>query len=121
MPESEAMATLSVCCKLSPPNDKEDKQLAVDAGRVPGHFIFSRDGKRLLGTIYFLSGRVMEVTRPLGDEVFAPWNDDVVRFARTLDRSLSPATGESDKTIHLSVRHERASNGNSAPHTVIHH
>ena len=66
-----------------------------------------RSSPRLLGTIFFEERKVVSVTRALGDEDYAPWSDDAVGFARDLYRALAPAEGESDTTVHLTVRHER--------------
>lgn len=110
MPKAEAVAALSACCKLSPPAEEENRQVFADIGRLPAHFILSKDEQRILGSISFLGGKVVSVSRPLGEEEYAPWNEDVVGFARALYRAMSPTTGESDATVYLSVRHERASN-----------
>lgn len=110
MPKSEVVAALSTCCELSPDSPRAE-QMARDKGLVAGQFIFSKDEpKRILGTVYFQDGRLARITRPLGDEAYAPWNDDAVGLARTLYRALAPTTGESERTVIVSVRHERATN-----------
>jgi hypothetical protein len=53
---------------------------------------------------------VVSVTRALGEQAYLPWNEDVLGFARTLQRALSPVTGDADTTVRVSVRHERSSN-----------
>jgi hypothetical protein len=65
---------------------------------------------RILGTVFFGNGKVVSATRPLSEEAYVPWNEDVLGFARTLQRALSPTTGDSDRTVRVSVRHERATN-----------
>ena len=68
---------------------------------------------RFLGTIFFDRAGVASVTRPLGEEAYLPWNKDVLGFARTLERALSPRTGDVDTTVSLSVRHTRSSNADA--------
>jgi hypothetical protein len=116
MSKTEVIASLSACCKLSPPAEEEHEQMAADAQHMLGHFILPKDGApgRILGTVFFSGGKVLSVTRPLGDEDYAPWSDDVVGFARTFYRALSPTTGVSDKgTVFLAVGHERMKNADT--------
>jgi hypothetical protein len=110
MAKAEAVAALSACCKLSPPADSEIAKLSADTNKMPGHFILSKDDTpRLLGSIFFASGKVARITRPL-DADLNPLSDDVVAFARTLDRSLASETTDS-QPVFISARHERLSNG----------
>ncbi len=115
MPKSEAVASLSACCKLSPPADSENEKLSADTGQMVGHFILSRGEapQRILGGIFFAGGKVARINRPLAEEDFNPQSDDVVAFARALDRALSPTTGDSHAIVFVSVRHERVSNAES--------
>jgi len=116
MAQTEALAALSTCCKLSPPTVTEaQRQTAAEMGRTVGQLILPKEESqfRILGTIFFGHGKVTNVTRPLGEEAYLPWSEDVLGFARTLQRALSPGTGDSDTTIHLSIRHERMNNGES--------
>jgi len=73
---------------------------------------FPKDGTpgRILGTIFFSHGKVIGVTRPLGEEDFTAWNSGALGFARTLYRALAPESGDTDATVNLSVRHERETN-----------
>ena len=112
MPEHEAVASLAPCCKLSPPVQVDDGSQMGPAGITSGHFIFSKDGSRLLGTMYFSSGKVVRITRPI-DENIDGYDTNVVAFARAMSDALSPTTGDAEITVHISVRHERLSNGGS--------
>jgi hypothetical protein len=119
MPKSEAVAIMSGCCTLSPPAENEQNQMkmALNTGRIGGHMILPK-GKPfegpILGAIFFLGGRVESVTRPLGEEDYAPWSDDAVGFARAFYRALSPTSGVSEQQIvYLSVQHDRAKNAES--------
>ena len=111
MDRAEALANLQVCCKLSPESLKNE-QAAADQGRMLGQFIVSKDEsfERILGSIYFSHGKVTNVTRPLGEDAYEPWNANAVGFARTLYRALASSSGDSDATLTLSIRHERAKN-----------
>lgn len=116
MPKADAVASLSACCKLSPPAEEERGLLAADSlGRMSGHFIVSKDGEaRLLGEVFFVGGKVEMVTRPLGDEDYPSWSEDAVGFARAFYRALAPISGVSEsKTVYLSVEHERAKNADT--------
>jgi hypothetical protein len=112
MPKADALVELSDCCRLSPPPDSNERQTAPYKDKMLGHFIFSKDGSpsRMLGTIFFADGKVVRITRPLDADKFDPQSDDVVALARSLDRSLESATGDS-QTVTVTVRHDRASNG----------
>jgi hypothetical protein len=116
MPEPEAIKMLSVCCRLSPEQiTTSQKEAAAKLGRNLSQFIVPKEepSSRILGTISFDRGRVTGATRPLGQEAYVPWDQDVVSFARTLQRSLSPVSGDAQKTAHVSVHHERSTNGES--------
>jgi hypothetical protein len=115
MPKSEAVAAISRCCTLSPPAENEqNQQMALSTGHIGGHMILPKEEPSqgpILGSIFFLGGKVESVARPLGEEDFAPWGDDAVGFARAFYRALSPASGVSQQEIiYLSVQHERAKN-----------
>jgi hypothetical protein len=111
MTKAEAVAVLSACCQLSPPADSENAKLAPDAGKMLGHFIVSKDDTpRFFGSIFFADGKVARITRLLDADKFDPLGDDVVAFARTLDRSLATETTDSH-AVFISTRHERLSNG----------
>jgi hypothetical protein len=109
MSKSEAVVALSVCCTLSPPAGSENAKLSADMGVMAGHFIISKE-KAILGTIFFVGGKVSRITRPL-DEHIDPQSEDVVAFARALDRTLSLDTGGLPASAVISVRHQRMSNG----------
>jgi hypothetical protein len=112
MPQAEAVASLSSCCKLLPPAESWVEKRPVAAGTMPGHFIVTKESsERILGGIFFSSGKVARVTRPPAEEVDT-WNDDVVGFARAIKRSLLADTG-SGTTVVVSGRHERMSNAES--------
>jgi hypothetical protein len=114
MSEREALEYLSDCCKLSPPMESSKEEQPDRDGMVPGHFIFSKEGspQRLLGTIHFSGGKLFSLTRPL-DDGFDTWNDDAVALARTINRALSPTSGDDETVVYVSVRHERAVNAES--------
>jgi len=111
MAKAEAVATLSTCCKLSPPADSDNAKLSADTNKMLGHFILSKDDspQRILGSVFFADGKVTRITRPL-DADLDPLSDDVVAFARTLDRSLAGDTTNS-QAVFITARHERLSNG----------
>jgi hypothetical protein len=113
MPQVEALSALSTCCRLSPNTvTVTQRQALAKVGKMAGQMILPKDESetRILATIFFGSGKVVSLTRPLGEEAYVPWNEDVLGFARTLQRALSPSTGDSDTTVRISVRHERSSN-----------
>ena len=92
-------------------------KMALNTGRIGGHMILPK-GKPfegpILGAIFFLGGQVESVTRPLGEEDYAPWSDDAVGFARAFYRALSPTSGVSEQqVVYLSVQHDRAKNAES--------
>jgi hypothetical protein len=89
------------------------REAAAKLGRTVSQFIVPKEERRILGTISFDRGRVCSATRPLGEEAYMPWDQDVVSFARTLQRSLSPVSGDAETTAHVSVHHERSTNGES--------
>lgn len=116
MSRSAAIAALSMCCELSPPADAEDEKLSAETGRMTGHFILSREAAqhRMLGSIFFVDGKVARITRPLDEDKFDAGSDDAVMLARALDRNLaSEAADGSDAVVFVSTRHERLSNGES--------
>jgi hypothetical protein len=107
MQESDAVASMSVCCTLTPPVSSSDRTVGS------GHFIRTKDGPpyRMLGSIWFADGKVSRISQPI-DEDFDGYNDDVVRLARALSRALAATSGDSSSTLMLSVQHTRMSNGN---------
>src|ERR1051326_4582871 len=111
MPKHEALTALSDCCKLSPPAESEVEKKASPPGVLLGHFILPKEETpdRILGTISFLNGKILRITRPTADGVDT-WNDDVVGFARALKRSLPLEASDSGTNVFVSVRHERAIN-----------
>ena len=113
MPQTEVVAALSNCCKLTPEVGSMVEQRTAPAGRMLGHIILPKDEspRPILGAIFFSSGRVVRVTRPLADEVDTS-NEDVVGFARAIKRSLG-AEGNIETTAVVSVRHEQMSNAES--------
>lgn len=117
MPQAQALALLSTCCKLSPESVSDEQRLsALKMGRTVGQMILPKNDTpefQVLGSVFFLGGKVTSLTRPLGDEAFLPWNEDVLGFARTLQRSLSPDSGDATTNARVSVRHERTSNAES--------
>lgn len=112
MSRSDALASLSGCCKLSPPADSEIEKQTIPGG-VPGHFIIPKDDSefRIMGTIHFSAGKVIRITRPLAENVDV-WNDDLVSFVRALKRAL-PADSDKETTVVVSIRHQRISNAES--------
>lgn len=112
MPQADAEAALSQCCKLSQ-RPRNAKQIAADTGRLPGQFILSKDesSPQIIGSIFFEDGRVSGLSRPLGEQEYTPWSADSVGLARTLYRALAPPSGDTDTRAVVSVRHERATNG----------
>jgi hypothetical protein len=110
MGQSGALAVLATCCKLSPPKLTESqKEMGAGQFIVPNE----ESPGRILGSIHFENGKVARVTRPLGDDAYIAWNSDVLGFARTLERALSPTSGDAENTVRISVHHERASNGDT--------
>jgi hypothetical protein len=114
MPKHEAVASLSACCKLSPPAESEVETQPAPGGMMPGHFIVPKEEspQRILGSVYFSGGKIIRITRPLDGDVDTS-SDDVVGFARALKRSISTETADSETAVLLSVRHERTDNAES--------
>jgi hypothetical protein len=113
MAKTEAVASLSACCKLSPSADSEADKLSADTGQMIGHFILTKEesSQRILGNIFFAGGKVVRITRPLDGEKFDPESGDVVAFARALNRAFSfTESKNSNTTIIVSVRHSRVMN-----------
>jgi hypothetical protein len=116
MSKSEAVASLSACCNLSPPADFENDKSVADTGRMIGHFISTKDEspQRILGSIFFGGGKIVRITRPVAENKFDPAGDDVVAFARALNRVLLSSEGKDlDTTVNVSVRHDRATNADT--------
>lgn len=114
MSEREALASFSVCCELSPPAQTGVEKRPAPEGLMLGHRILAREGspQSILGVVYFSGGTIVRMTRSLDDRVDT-WNDDVVAFARAINRALSPTMGDRDTTVRVSIRHERMSNAES--------
>ncbi len=114
MSEIEAVELLSQCCKLSPQPTAEAERSAAEKNLILERFIFSNDDspQRILGTIGFSSGKVVLISHPLDDQLNSA-SSDAIALARTLDRSLSPATDGSPAVVFVSTRHNRATNGES--------
>jgi hypothetical protein len=116
MSEHDAVAALAVCCRLSPPAEADVEKKPTTEGIMPGHFILTKEdppqGSGILGTVHFVGGKIMSITRPLDDEIDTQ-NDHVVAFARAFNRALSPTMGDGETTVRVSVLHERLSNGQS--------
>lgn len=88
MPEAQAEQQLSKCCRLLPPTITDAGRQATERlGKSAGQMILAKDESefRVLGNIYYYRGKVVSVTRPLGD--YLPWSQDVLSFARALERS----------------------------------
>lgn len=113
MSKQEAVAVLSRCCKLSPPAESDVETRPAPPGVMSGHFILPKEESRqiILGGIYFSGGKVLRVTRPLAEEIDTS-SDDVVGFARAIERSLA-AEGDSEMSALVSIRHEHMSNAES--------
>jgi hypothetical protein len=107
MPEREAMAKLSECCKLSPP-PKEGADLDPS---THGYYVFAKEGtgfSQSMGGIWFKEQRVVSLSHDLTSNVDTS-NDDLVSFMRVLKRSLpQERTG-----VVVGVHHEQASNAES--------
>lgn len=114
MSKREAVALLSECCKLLPSADSDVEKQDVAAGRLLGHAILPKEEPpgQILGSIFFVGGRVERIVRPLDNEIDTS-NDDVVGFARAIERALPPEANEVGTTVLVSVRHERMSNAES--------
>lgn len=97
MPKQKKDAKLTKAEQEAVGVDEQSAAEIAKTGRVPGQFIFSKERKpqRILGSICFADGKVSSITRPIGDEDFAPWSQDAVGLARTLYRALAPTTGDS--------------------------
>jgi hypothetical protein len=108
MPKTEAVVALSECCTLSPPADSENEK-APDS-----HFIVSKQksSQGMLGSVFFVGGKVARITRAL-DDTLDNYSDDAVALARALDRSLLRDTNGSSVTVVVSEEHERASNADA--------
>jgi hypothetical protein len=116
MSKTEAVASFSACCKLSPPADFENEKSVADTGRMLGHFISSKEEspQRFLGSIFFGGGKVVRITRPVDEDKIDPENDDVVAFARAFSRVFSLSEGkDSGTTVLVSVRHDRTTNADA--------
>ena len=66
----------------------------------------------MLGAIYFHADKVAHITRSLDGQIDTS-SDDLVGFARAINRALSPTTGDGDTTVHVSVRHQRLGNADA--------
>jgi len=113
MSKQEAVASLSHCCKISPPVESGVERQPAPENTMLGHFILSKEEspQRILGAVYFSGGKILRITRPLDEEIDT-FNDGVVAFARAIKRSL-PAEGDGGTTVRVSVRHERITNAES--------
>src|SRR5277367_322970 len=114
MAETEAMALLSQCCKVSPPPSSDAEKAAAARNLTLSRFIFSNDNspRRILGTIDFSGGKVARISQSL-DEQLNPSNTDAIALARALDRSLIQSSSDSPVVVFVSTRHERESNAES--------
>lgn len=114
MSKHDAVAALSVCCKLIPPAQSEIEKIPVPDGQILSHFIQPKNDSefRILGSIAFRDGKVLRMTRPLDNDLDT-YSDDVVAFVRALKRSLPSEASESQVTVHVSIRRERVSNAES--------
>jgi hypothetical protein len=116
MPQREAIAALSSCCKLSPPAEP-DKQIAptLDSAGA-GHFILPKEQSTqpILGTIYFSEGRVIRLSQELAPDVDTS-DRELVSFVRALKRALP----EGSNSATLTMRHESASNAESDVLTIV--
>jgi hypothetical protein len=110
MSKREAVATLSGCCKLSPPAESDVEKRAVREDVILGHIILPNEEspQRILGNIFFSGGKVLRITRPLAEDVDT-YSEDLVGFVRAIKRSLP----EGETRVVVSVRHERISNAES--------
>jgi hypothetical protein len=65
MPKQEAVTLLAECCKLSPPADSDVEKQNATAGHLLGHMILPKTEPpdRILGTIFFESGKVAQINR----------------------------------------------------------
>lgn len=117
MSQTQAESALSVCCKLSPPASAPASWPQSGPphaeGVMRGSFILSKVNDGILGTIFFTGEKVVRITRPLDTEIDTS-NDNVVAFARAIDRALwRPGDKERKLTVQVSVRHERMTNAES--------
>jgi len=115
MSQQEAVVTLSHCCVLSPPVESGVEKRPAPAGMTLGHMILPKEEppQDIFGTIFFHDGKVSRITRPLAKEVDTS-NEDVVAFARAIERSLLGAGRVvTQTTVTVSVAHERATNAES--------
>jgi hypothetical protein len=120
MSESEAVESLTACCKLSPPVTSQNQETNLPAGEMAGHFIVSKNEQTptILGTVFFSGGKVVMVTRPLDNEVDTS-NDDLVTFAKALKRTLASEAADSSATALVSLKHESMNNGDSDTICVV--
>jgi hypothetical protein len=111
MSKTDALAALSDCCKLSPPDTSKDFIAGTD--KLAGHFIIlkGQSDQGIAGTIFFASGKVAEIDRPIDSDKYDYASSDVVGFARALDRALAQDVGDSSAAVRLSAQHVRSSNG----------
>src|SRR5882762_3945712 len=114
MSKHDAVAALSVCCKLTPPAQSEIEKLPVPDGQILSHFISSKDGSefRILGTIAFRDGKVLRMTRPLDNDLDT-YSHDVVAFVRALKRSIPSEASESEVVMRVFIRGEHVTNAES--------
>jgi hypothetical protein len=114
MAQTDAMAQLSTCCKVSSPASADMERSAAEKGEVLSRFILSNDGpeKHIIGTISFSDGKVSRVSRGL-DEQLNPVSADAIALGRALDRNLIQNPNGGPAIVFVSTRHERAMNGES--------
>lgn len=119
MPQADAVAILTACCKFTPPANSEDEN-PPGAQHLSGHFILAKDKapSAMLGSIFFSGGRVIQIDRPLDDDVNAE-SDDAVALARAIDRSLSAGVAESSATVTVSSHHQPMRGAESNVLTLI--
>lgn len=110
MSEREAMAELSVCCKLSPPPKPDADGAVSPPGQPKGYFIIAKEesSQSVLGAIWFKGQKVVSLSHELAENVDTS-NDELVAFMRAFKRSLPDAP----TMAVIGVRHEQASNGES--------
>jgi hypothetical protein len=108
MSKSQAAALLSECCILHPALDSEPENMSSNAHGMVGHFVDSKQDQHALGSVFFVGSKVARVSRPLDDE-FNTSSDDVVAFARALDRGLLTESDKSQAVV-VSAHHQRFGN-----------
>jgi hypothetical protein len=113
MSAREAAVSFSACCKLLPPMESDIESVPAPNDVMGGRFILQKESpQRMLGSVFVSGGKIVRLTRPLGEDVDTH-NEEVVGFARALERAISRGSRDSETNATVSLRHERMNNAES--------